>query len=288
VLEFAPANAPTNAIAGFGPGDILKLDGETITGDSYAPGTGQGVLTLTFSDSSTLDLAFTGSYSKASFSLSGDEVSGVACYAAGTRIATPRGEMPIEALRVGDTVISVFGGIVPVRWLGHRRVDCRRHPRPAAVWPVRIAAGAFGPHRELWLSPDHAVFFDNVLIPIRLLINGTTIARMPVNEVTYYHLELPRHDVLLAEGLPAESYLDTANRSNFANASGPVTLHPDFSPLLWEAESCAPLIVTGPKLDAARRRVNAFAPTALAARSNFVLWEFDRSQLIVSRYQMQQ
>jgi hypothetical protein len=36
-------------------------------------------------------------------------------------------------------------------------------------------------------------------------------------------------------------------------------LHPDFSVRMWEAMGCAPLVVTGPKLDAVRRRVKARA-----------------------------
>jgi hypothetical protein len=98
-----------------------------------------------------------------------------------------------------------------------------------------------------------------VLIPVKYLINGTTIAPVRRDKVAYYHVELPRHAILLAESLPAESYLDTGDRSNFANGGGGVALHPDFASRHWDAAACAPLIVTGPALDAARRRVNSFA-----------------------------
>jgi hypothetical protein len=151
----------------------------------------------------------------------------LACYAAGTRIATVSDAMPVEALRPGDLVRTVFGGSVPVLWVGERRIVCGDHPNPAAVWPVRVAANAFEPgvpHRDLVLSPNHAVFTDGVLIPVKHLINGSTIARIKVDQVTYHHVELARHDVLLAEGLPAESYLDTGNRGMFARGHGPVPL----------------------------------------------------------------
>ena len=111
-------------------------------------------------------------------------------------------------------------------WVGRRTIACQCHPRPHDVWPVRIAADAFGrgrPARDLWLSPDHAVFIDNVLIPIRYLINGATVVQEAAERITYYHVELERHDILLAEGLPAESYLDTGNRGAFEN--GGVALH---------------------------------------------------------------
>ncbi len=96
----------------------------------------------------------------------------VACYARGTRIATPDGERPVETLAAGDRVLTVSGEARPVVWTGHRRVACDRHPNPEAVWPVRIAAGAFGdglPRRDLFVSPDHALFADGVLIPAKCL-----------------------------------------------------------------------------------------------------------------------
>ncbi len=61
------------------------------------------------------------------------------------------------------------------------------------------------------------------------------------DRVHYFHVELDRHDILFAEGLPAESYLDTGNRTMFDNGDGPIALHPD-SQRQREANSCAPLL----------------------------------------------
>jgi len=100
-------------------------------------------------------------------------------------------------------------GSAAVVWIGRRRLDGRYNPE---VSPVRIRAHAFGggqPRRDLLLSPDHAVHADGVLIPVRTLINGATVVQERADAVTYYHLELARHDVVYAEGLPAESYLNT-------------------------------------------------------------------------------
>jgi hypothetical protein len=136
------------------------------------------------------------------------------------------------------------------------------------VWPVRVAAGAFGPglpHRDLWLSPDHAVYVGEVLIPVRYLVNGSTIAQVPMDRVTYHHIELAEHDVVLAEGLPAESFLDVKDGSNYANRAGPVRLYPDYSARMWEAFGCAPLIVTGPELEVTRRLVERCAASQQAA-----------------------
>jgi hypothetical protein len=135
----------------------------------------------------------------------------------------------VELLRAGNLVVTAAGKLKKVRWIGHRRIDCRRHAKPRDIWPVRVLAGAFGnglPLRDLWLSPDHAVFVDNALIPVRYLINGRTIAQQRVSEVTYYHVELATHDVILAEGMSCESYLDTGNRADFADGHAfPIRLH---------------------------------------------------------------
>ena len=72
------------------------------------------------------------------------------------------------------------------------------------------------------------MYLGDALIPVKHLINGATIAQVPIDFATYYHVELPRHTVLLAEGLAVESYLDTGDRANFVNPDGPVVLHPDF------------------------------------------------------------
>jgi hypothetical protein len=87
---------------------------------------------------------------------------------------------------------------------------------------------------------------------------------VPVQRVTYYHLELSQHDVVIAEGLPAETFLDMRDGSNYANRSGPVRLYPDFPARMWESFGCARLIVTGPELAAARALVARYA-VALAA-----------------------
>jgi hypothetical protein len=163
-------------------------------------------------------------------------------------------------LREGDTVLTVFSTTQPIRWVGFRQVDCRRHPDPRVVWPVLVQAGAFGdgmPDADLMLSPDHAVFTDGVLIPVKRLINGTSIAQVPVDTVTYYHLELKSHDLVMANGLLAESYLDTGDRGNFVNGGTIVAMYPSFSmsqrcETIWEVSGCAPLRLGRPDGAAAR------------------------------------
>ena len=187
---------------------------------------------------------------------------GIACFAEGTRVATARGEVAVEALHVGDRALLAEGGAAEVAWLGHRRVACARHARPRDVWPVRIAAHAFGlgrPARTLFLSPDHAVFAEGVLIPVRYLLNGATVRQEAHAAVTYWHVELPSHGVLLAEGLPAESFLDTGNRAAFANGGRVAMARPDFSRAVWARSGCAPLVTAGPARDHVHRQLLAQA-----------------------------
>jgi hypothetical protein len=187
------------------------------------------------------------------------------CYVSGTRILTGRGEVAVEKLDVGDVLVTASGAHRTVRWLGHRRVDCARHPEPSVVWPIRIQAGAFAqalPARDLWVSPGHSILVEEgVLIPAGELVNGATIVQVPVESVEYWHVELDSHDILLAEGLAAESYLDTGNRTGFFNNGGSyLEAHPDFKPKHW-AETCVPLVSEGAILQGVKSRLLARAQT---------------------------
>ena len=91
------------------------------------------------------------------------------------------------------------------------------------MWPVRVSAGAFGPgrpHSDLLLSPDHAVYVGEVLIPIKHLINGSTIVQVPMARVTYHHLELPAHDVLLADRAAGGEFPGYAGRMEVREPAG--------------------------------------------------------------------
>jgi uncharacterized repeat protein (TIGR03803 family) len=107
-----------------------------------------------------------------------------ACFAPGTRIATPTGEIAIEHIAVGTLVRTASGAARRVIWTGRRHVRLDRHARPWDVNPIRIRAHAFAPGRparDLRLSPDHAVFDDRTgpgaLFPARYLLNDLTITQ---------------------------------------------------------------------------------------------------------------
>ncbi len=178
----------------------------------------------------------------------------VVCFAAGTHLLTARGEVKVEDLKEGDLMVTFSGKgatLKPVTWIGRRQIDLAAHPRPDLANPIRIRRGAFAdavPHRDLLVSPDHAIYADGVLIPAKCLVNGVTIVQdSGFEDISYFHVELEDHDILLAEGLTAESYLDTGNRTTFENADLPMVLHPDFLPVVSDRQ-VAPMLLTGSDL----------------------------------------
>jgi len=102
------------------------------------------------------------------------------------------------------------------------------------------------------------VLTEDVLIPIKHLANGSTIRQLPAIRVVYYHIELDRHDAVLAEGLPAESYLRDGARA-FPEpgliAHPAAAAPPGEACRLREAAGCAPLVVAGAPIERARRQL---------------------------------
>ncbi|AMB44192.1 hypothetical protein Y590_04750 [Methylobacterium sp. AMS5] len=189
----------------------------------------------------------------------------VLCFASGTRILTSRGEVAVEHLQIGDTAVTASGRHRPITWIGQRDLGSAERPMPRDQAPVRVRAGAFGharPVRDLLLSPGHPVLVgadaDNtggVLVPVMCLINGTSIARTEQASVTYWHVELDAHDILLAEGLPAESFLDFGCRPFFEGASDFALHNPDFVPPGLSGR-CRPVAVDGALVEAERARID--------------------------------
>jgi Hint domain len=174
--------------------------------------------------------------------------SGGNCFLKGTKILTAEGERKIEDLAIGDLLPTMFSGLRPVQWIGHYPI---RRSDPLKPWvktalPVRIARSALGPelpHTDLYVTAHHSVLIDGVLAPAEMLINGTTITRYEAreyDELAYFHVKLESHDVIYAEGAPAETLLE-ANESavNFADY-----LRRYGMPATEEAR-CAPYVHTG-------------------------------------------
>ncbi|MGI9375002.1 MAG: Hint domain-containing protein [Tsuneonella suprasediminis] len=181
------------------------------------------------------------------------------CFAAGTRIETVNGPVAVEDLTVGEIVLTASGTERAIKWIGDMVARPARHARPQEYNPVRIMPSALGesvPAALVRLSPGHAVYVDGVLVPIGRLVNGATIVQEDVADVRYFHIELDSHDILLAEGLPCESYLDDGNRRSFRSGNAYGALYGRLDPQCWD-NACAPLIADGPQLAAVRARVQA-------------------------------
>lgn len=88
-----------------------------------------------------------------------------------------------------------------------------------------------------------------------------------IASVHHFHVELDRPDILLAEELPVESYLETGNRAQFANDADHVALHPDFAPLSWTDDACAPLCLGGPRVMRVRAQLAARTERVAGLRS---------------------
>jgi hypothetical protein len=248
----------TSVPSGIGSLDLRGVNSANITGVSLSGGT------ITIDDptdgNSSINLA--GNYTGDSVSSTPDAFGGTSlflddtvCFAAGTHILTPGGNVPVEAIAAGDTVVALVNGcrvVRPVKWVGYRRLALDQHPTASGLAPVRIRRGAMAeglPARDLLVSPPHCLFIDGKLIPAKLLVNDMTIVRdTALKSVAYYHIELDSHAILIAEGIETESYLDTGNRAFFSNAGLALILHPEFHVnaglRCWATDACAPLAVS--------------------------------------------
>jgi hypothetical protein len=144
------------------------------------------------------------------------------CFLRGTRIQTLSGEISVEDLTIG-AVVDTFSGPLPVKWIG--RQSFKKHSRSWhwSMAPIRVTRFALSdqfPRRDLYLSPSHSLLIDGFLIPIEMLVNGTSIAPAVMDDrdvIDYFHIELETHEVIFAEGAPADTLLVTRNREHFSN-----------------------------------------------------------------------
>ena len=163
----------------------------------------------------------------------------IECFITGTNILTDQGEIAVEDLKIGDTVITATGQPENIKWIGKQTIEPYQVKNPLRGNPVLIKAGALGnnlPCRDLYVSPDHAMFVDGLLINAGALVNDISIVQTePTESFTYYHVELENHCLLVAEGTAAESYLpQKENRAEYDNFAEYEELYPDGSNLmLW-------------------------------------------------------
>ncbi len=205
---------------------------------------------------------FTNSTYQDGDTVTSDSAAFTTCFLAGTRIATPSGERPVEALAIGDLVLGADGRARPVRWIGRQTV-VSVFADPQLNFPVRIVAGALAentPSRDLLVSPDHAVLVDGLLVQAAALVDGVAVRRepAPAERFTWYHIELEDHALVLAEGTPAETYVDHVTRRRFDNYAEYAALYGDAAPSIPELP--LPRVKSARQLPAAvRARLDARA-----------------------------
>ena len=175
----------------------------------------------------------------------------VICYLRGTRIMTTAGEAAVEDLRPGDMLITRFGPVRPVKWIG--RQSFNGHFLGHKYAPVCFHAGSIAPGvpaRDLYVSPDHSMVIDGRLVLARLLVTGATITQQATAAtVDYFHVDLGAHDCIIAEGAWSESYAAQDNRAAFHNAGEFDGLFPDEQAQFQGF--CLPQVrAAGPELDA--------------------------------------
>ena len=146
---------------------------------------------------------------------------GVICFTPGTMIETPDGARLVEELREGDQLQTRDSGVQDIQWIGARRMTGARLFAMPELRPIRIRAGAFdleSPDQEFLVSPNHRMLVKGavardlfntteVLVSAKDLINGNTVTRdTQLKEVTYIHLMLPSHEIVIANGVETESF----------------------------------------------------------------------------------
>ncbi|MAM63538.1 choice-of-anchor L domain-containing protein [Maritimibacter sp. UBA3975] len=140
-------------------------------------------------------------------------INSIPCFVAGTRIATPSGNVAVQNLRPGDLVETHDNGAQPLRWVGRRTVAAS-----GDFAPVRILADTFGTHGQLCLSPLHRILIrdafaellfgeTDVLIAAKDLVNDHSVCRVEGGTVEYVHILFDAHQVVFSEGLATESFL---------------------------------------------------------------------------------
>jgi len=186
-----------------------------------------------------------------------DVEAGTPCYCPGTLIQTKRGQKKVEMLKIGDKVTTMSGAERPIKWLGRRSYSGRFVMGRKDILPVCIKAGALGdnvPKRDLWISPNHAMYLDGLLIEAKDLVNGVSIVQAEsVEKVEYFHVELESHDVIIAEGALSESFIDDDSRGMFHNAYEYRSLYPGAATGL--TQYCAPRYDDGFEVEAVRQRI---------------------------------
>jgi autotransporter passenger strand-loop-strand repeat protein len=275
-LEIVGSGGSDNGVT-VDSGGTLVLDGGSVSGAlleqgaqldlsgvSYASAdqvtVSGGILTVTDGGNTLATINVAGDYNGAAYTVSDDGAGGTLvteaiCYLRGTRILTPTGERLVESLAIGDAVVTRFGGIQAIRWIGRQTYAAEAIREDREQIPVHLRPGSLGdrlPVRDLYVSPGHSMLVNGTLILAKSLVNGVTITQdwMP-GTVDYYQLDLGTHDCVIAEGTWSETFADGEGlRDRFHNAEEFHAMFPEYRPPESLVALCAPRPLSGPALGA--------------------------------------
>jgi hypothetical protein len=229
--------------------------------------------TITVDNGSTVlgTITLNGNYTSDSFSISGGVITeGPICYLRGTRVLTPTGERCIEDLKIGDLVVTRFGGTQPIKWIGRQSYSADDVRDDLETAPVHFRAGSLGedvPSRDLFISPGHSMLIDGTLVLAKFLVNGITITqgRLP-GMLDYFQLELDTHDCVLADGAWSETFADGPGlRDKFHNLAEFDAMFPDHRVPDALAPLCSPRPERGAALAVALKPIVERAGAGIAA-----------------------
>lgn len=144
----------------------------------------------------------------------------VPCFTPGTMIATPRGEVPVEELAVGDKIITRDNGLQEIRWIGRNAMSGQELRANHHLQPILIKAHSLGnglPERDMLVSPNHRLlvandrtqlYFDEheVLVAAKHLLGNAGVHALEAFSVTYIHFMCDHHEVVLSNGAWTESF----------------------------------------------------------------------------------
>ena len=181
--------------------------------------------------------------------------------AAARLIQTKTGQRRVEELQIGDEVMTASGRLRPIKWIGRRGYAGRFIVGRTDILPVCIRAGALDdnvPARDLWISPNHAMYFDTadggVLVEAKDIVNGVSVVRAEsIKHVEYFHIELETHDVIIAEGALSETFIDDDSRGMFHNSHEYRRLYAEER--VAPAHYFAPRVDEGYELETIRQRI---------------------------------
>lgn len=247
-----------------GKSDAITLKGvniEDVISVKYKDAQGNNSpdhVTLTLNNKPSITLNIIGAQ-ESGYSLSSSKDGNLVykvCFSTRMLIRTLSGHnFAIEDLRVGDKILAYdwqnkHQTVKNITWIGYKTIKINPETpyNNIAEYPVRILKNAIAtniPSKDLLVSPEYCLFFDNQFIPVKMLVNNYSIFYdHSITEYTHYHVETDGHSVVWTNGMLTETFLDTGNKKLFKQCENETILQTkeETSAKTWTDDACAPLV----------------------------------------------